>query len=46
MKQTTWNRAGKPPAQIEIVSNKGAAAAADTHYCSNEVAQTAGTTCW
>jgi hypothetical protein len=44
MKQTIWNRAGKPPAQIEIVSNKGAVAA-DTH-CSNEVAQAAGTTYW
>jgi hypothetical protein len=45
MKQAIWNRAGKPPAQIEILSKKGAAAAADTH-CSSEAAQTAGTTWW
>jgi len=44
MKQTIWKRVGKPTAQIEILSNKGAAAA-DTP-CSNEPAQTAGTTCW
>ena len=45
MKQTTWNRAGKPLAKIEILSNKGATAA-DTH-CSTEAARTAGTTfCW
>jgi len=44
MKQTIWNRAGKPLVQTEIFSNK-AAAAADTQR-SSEAAQTAGTTCW